>query len=746
MRRGFALVALVLFLAPMFLPFVQADAVDNIDVEYRSDPLFANINDPINLLDPEQGDTVIDQWQEDLGADMPNGTYYGSLLAPSMFEHSAFSSWFPTNDRQDEGQFTYLIFAAHFNLTAQQVMSGTSEFWVRTPFGPNAVDAGFGLVLGIFEGETESGDVTLPTNFTSPVSGRYEEIYAPRPTIDGAIPDMFLAFSWWDQAAMDVLEPGKPITEGDPYYKSVINNDRLYLKVNAVVEPATDYVMAFAFRWAREQTLFTYWSTAESPTSGSSVLTTCEVIIVDEEFTLMANETMNVGLDMDWSFIFSQGVGSGGMFGKKVEVVKGSVLYLFPYFNTSLAGTQYMSFVVPFLSDDTVEIHTSIYNAHGITLASGGGWHTWEFNPSGGEGADQQTYEWPYTEFDEDLSATTEKGFTEVALDSSVGLYAGLECYLDDDDSPAGNYDIEGVEHESSTVYLENGLERAMELGENAHLVADLPIYYEYRDFIVWSSNRTLDWAQFEEESMWNVMIVVTFNNSANLTLLCHTDDRPLAQWDDLVEGHYNTSLYPYARPHLFNDVGEGEVLAYDVWASARGTDGQWAQMSTDSDGNVVYTHYLPQTIQLSRAEWRLADDTDAVGEVLSVAGEWFNKNMPFIGEASDAWNSGDYFKGIYIALKGSIMAIWDGLGAAVGWILDGLSDVWKELKKFGEWVRTRLAEALGKILNIIQEAMDTIASFWGAFKYIIAPAVMIFVIGVVSTALNQMNPRRSGA
>jgi len=179
---------------------------------------------------------------------------------------------------------------------------------------------------------------------------------------------------------------------------------------------------------------------------------------------------------------------------------------------------------------------------------------------------------------------------------------------------------------------------------------------------------------------------------------------------------------------------------------SARGTDGQWAQMTTDSDGNQVYTYYFPQVIQLSRAEWRLADDAEAVQEIFDVAGEAFWDVVPFLKDSVDAWNAGDYFRGIYIALKGSIMAIWDGIGSAVGWIYDRLSDVWESLKKFGEWVYTRLANAIGKIINFINEAIDTIASFWNAFKYVIAPAVMIFVIGIVSMALNQMNPRRSGA
>ena len=746
MRRWYAVVVLTIFLAPMLMPNVVAEAEDFIDVEYNSDPLFSGVNVPINLLEPTTDDTVIGQWITDMGDLMPNGTFYGPLMATSKFGHAGRASWFPNNSREDEGQFTYLIFSAHFNLTPQQIMSGSSEFWLRTPFGPNAVDAGFGLVLGIFENENNPDDVTLPTTFTSPTSGRYEEIYAPRPTIDGAIPDMFLSYNWWDMDANNVLDPGTPITEGEPYYQSVMTQDRLYLKVNAIIEPATDYVVSLAFRWAKDQQLFTYWATAEEPTGNTSTLTTCEVDIDDEVFTLIGNESMNVGMDMDWSFIFTQGVGAGGMFGKKIRVDKGSTLYLFPYFNTSRDGTQYMSFVIPFISEDTVEIHPTIYNAHGITLASGGGWHTWEFNPSGGEGADLTTYFSPSTEFDEDLSSTSEKGIQLVELDATSGLYAGLRVWLDDDDSPSEAHILEGVETDGMTVYLEGVLDRAMETGENAHLWAYPDTYYEYRDFMAWSSNRTLDWGEFEDESMWNVMIGLTFNNSANLTLLCHADDRPTAQWSDLVEGHYNTSLYPAARPTLYATEGPGEKMAYDVWVSARGTDGVWAQMSTDSDGNAVYTHYFPQVIQLSRAQWRLADDGEAVQEMLDVAGEAIWDMLPFMKDSVDAWNSGDYFRGIYIALKGSIMAIWDGVGAAFGWIYDRLSDVWESLKKFGEWVYTRLAEAIGKILNFIGQALDTIASFWNAFKYIIAPAVMIFVIGIVSMALNQMNPRRSGA
>ncbi len=61
MRRWYAVVVLTIFLAPMFMPNVMAEASDYIDVEYNSDPLFSGVNVPINLLEPTSDDTVIGQ-------------------------------------------------------------------------------------------------------------------------------------------------------------------------------------------------------------------------------------------------------------------------------------------------------------------------------------------------------------------------------------------------------------------------------------------------------------------------------------------------------------------------------------------------------------------------------------------------------------------------------------------------------------------------------------------------------------
>lgn len=746
LSRAFALGVVALVLLTLGADHVRAEAQEQIDVAFLSDPLFDEVNDPINILEADVADTVIQQWQDDLGDAMPNGTFYGPLFRTSEFEHNGEAAWFPTSDDKSEGQFTYLIFSAHFNLTPQQVMSGASEFWLRLPFAPDAVEADFGLTLAVFEGEDNSSLVTLPTTYEAPTSGRYQEIMAARPTIDGRIPDMMVQHSWWNMADNEAPTPGTSILGYDPYYEAHAAGGRLYLKCDMLLRPGTDYVISAAFRWMPQVPLRTFWATAEYPTGNTSVLNTCLVDIEGDVFTLLANRSMSLGLDMDWSFVFTQGVGQGGLFGKTINVERGSHIQLFPYTNVSLAGTQYPSFVLPFIGVDPVEVHPQIYNAHGITLASGGGWHTWEFNAAGGEGADLCTYYAPEVYVSELVATDAPEGQDWVELADVQNLREGIRIYFDDDDSPVEWHTITGIEFSDKVVYLDGGLERPMETAENGYAWAYVPVYWEYRDFVVFSSNRTLDWTEFEMESMWNVMVDLWFNDTAELTLLCYEDSRPPADWDDLEDGHYNTSLYPYARPHLFNPDGTGSVMGYEVWMSARGTSGQWSQVSTGSDGNVVRTHYFPQIIQISRAEWRLANDSAAVNEVLGLVGEAILDYMPGMGDAIDAWSAGDYLGAIRLALKATIMGLWKGLGDVWGIIYDRLSDIWQSLRKFGHWVKTALFEFFGKIWNAITEAWDTIASFWQSIKYVMAPAVMLLVIGLVSAGLQYVNPRRSGA
>lgn len=129
---------------------VEAETRDLI-VEFKSDPLFDEVNDPINIDNATVDDTLMGEWRRDLGSDMPNGTYYGSLFPPALFQHDLK----PTYARNEsaggqEGRFTYTMLSSHFNLSSQKIMAGASEWWVRIPVSPDSIDGYFGIVLNIF--------------------------------------------------------------------------------------------------------------------------------------------------------------------------------------------------------------------------------------------------------------------------------------------------------------------------------------------------------------------------------------------------------------------------------------------------------------------------------------------------------------------------------------------------------------------------------------------------------------------
>jgi len=89
------------------------------------------------------------------------------------------------------------------------------------------------------------------------------------------------------------------------------------------------------------------------------------------------SEKIELPIDMDWSFIFVEGVGMGGLFGKKVMIEKDHALVIYPFFNTSRSGNQYMSFNLPFISNETAYVQPSVWQGSGGF--PGCGWHVWRF-------------------------------------------------------------------------------------------------------------------------------------------------------------------------------------------------------------------------------------------------------------------------------------------------------------------------------------------------------------------------------
>lgn len=748
MRVRAPVIAFAFIILVLLTPWVQvaADKSDGTMVNLTSDPQFAEVNDPINVANATGDQTVIGEWQRDLGDDMPNGTYFGSLLPPMKFQHNVAPSWWPeqverylgdmkvhTVSDADTGRFTYAMIAGAFNFSHQTIMAGATEWWVRAPIDPVSIEASGGLVVSMFEGEYNTSELELYDGYNNQASGRYYEWVSPRPTIDGKVPEIYTPFT--PNGDWNYLHEiaGLPMTSVWEHESMRMINGHLYLRMDAVLRPETSYVLAFTFRLPNQGSLYTYWSQAERPTNNTSIVKLFEVEIAGEDdvgdegdVTVLDDVEMKIDLDMDFSFIFVEGIGYGGMFGKKLEVTQGSTLLVYPFFNTSRSGSQYPSFALPFISNDNVSIHPQIHQGSGSS--PGDSRHTWYFNAAGGEGSWDLYYFNPSVYGSTTLTETAKKDNASCTVTSTANLYIGQRVFLDDDDSVAEDNIVIGIDGDE--VYFLYNITHKYSPGQNAILYFWTDAYYEYRDFILFSSNRTLDWATFDDDDRWNVAVYYTFNATSNITLLCYESDRPQVDWEDLSDTRWNMSLNPWGRPSFgdpyYTPGSRGQVawMNYEVWCSARGTTGQWTVVDTDSDGKVTYNYHFPQRIELSSAQWVIKNDTQ----------EWEYTFQEYWARAVEYWDQERYMKAIYNGARAVIQfALFDAGDMIWGWITDGVTRVIDKLKEWGNVIKTRIMEFVGWIKDIVKQAVDTILGWWSSFKYMIAPMVMIAFIGLTS-------------
>lgn len=695
------LLVLMVYLAGCAV-IVNAEA-ETIQVEFKADPMFDDINDPVNVDNLTKAGTVIGQWERDFDDDPPEGTFFGPQLPPSKFDFTELSSTWIQNVSSTnlDGRYSFMLVSAHFNLSQQKIMAGASEWWLRTPIDPDSIEAYFGLTLFIFKNVDNASDVNLYGNYST---GLDKRAMKPKATMNGYCPDVVAEYEC--EATGEGF--GDPISDYPVQDDMRIANGRLYLQVNAVLEPSTDYVISLAFRLPEDTTPKVYWTTCETPAGGWSAFDFAEVFIEPASGTttyidLLDHKQFGIPMDLDWSFIFTQGVGVGGLFGKRLEIPANHTLVVYPFFNTSMSGSQYMSFNLPFISDETANVTPSVYNVNYDD--------PWNFTSG-------DSWFYPELEYATALTADADAGSYQISVADVSHLWVGKYIRVIDDDHSEVNY-VRAIDGNVVTLYY--SLYYAKAVTKNAHVWCMIPMGWDYSDFVLFSTNDTIDWATFRSDDRWNVEVNFLFNDPINLTLLCYVEDRPSLLW---TQAYFNnTTRNPYYHPYTFgrdDGVSGTERMHYKVWMSARGTDGQWVIRNGTASGAQTYTHYFPKIVHLSSAKWEL-----------------INESKKEAVERGPGWH--DPIAMLRYLFQKAIMRLWNGLASVGGFIYDGLNNVWQSLKRFGEFIYTSIVEFVGKIWNFITDAIDTLASFWGTLKYLVAPIICIAIISAGGTISKKL-------
>ncbi len=513
---------------------------------------------------------------------MPNGTYWGTLMPGARFENDYERVWDPDSptlwyDLEDGfynglstgglgGRFSYILVASHFRWTSSVLLSGCSSWWVRLPVSPQSIERMHGLVVGIFRDETNASSAYLLDDYSTNYTWM-------RPAIDGRAPDDYVYVGFNRSSyGRPVYAPGGDDEVAEINTGSgVIAGDRVYLHVNSILRPDTDYVISLAFRLPDTGPgLATFWAASESPCGNWSHIELAEFELEGDEGAYyetydvdeLGNTSMDVPMDLDWSFVFVEGVGAGGLFGKTVRVDSNATLTLYPFFNTSRSGHQHMSFMWPYISDMNLTIEPEIHQACGRPRGAGPGFshHVWAF--------ESMEYE-----FDPDVSYN----YSDFVLfSSSEALRWGTSGYeFRDDDRWNVRVDL-----------------NLLGSGGGRNLTRD----YEF-------------------------------------TMLCYERVRSPVMWSTVNESDaWNTSRLPWARAHL-DRPDSSTYFHYEVWMSGRGTDGQWAMRNGTVSGMPVFTYHFPQIIFIDALSLRITSRMGAEWIEVSQQDGYYSQIQDWWGE-----------------------------------------------------------------------------------------------------------------
>jgi len=548
-------------------------------------------------------------------------------------------------------------------------MSGASEWWLKVPVLASSVEMSFGIYLAIFK---DCGDLDDVQFYNQSYGNKYFHV---RPSWNDQVPDdlSFYSFpTWTDHIGDPAIDHSGA---GDLY----VRNNHVYLRVHSILRPVTDYVISIVFKLPIDGSLKTLWTGSESPAGQETRICWADYKITDIESNdtyfheMTGQEIIDVDLDLDWSFIFTEGVGDGGLFGYKFPVVNGTALYTYPYLNTTVDiaedGKIHPSFMLPFISDDEFTINLWVGNMLDEGKIGPQDFHHWQFQPVGGV-PPSQTFYW-YTDL----------------------------------------------------------------------------INYSYRDFCLFSVNWTLDFDDgdypFNDEDRYNVLVVYTFLDRGNVTILCYDYDRPTITWDQIEPWHDNSTTWPWSRPGVLDFTDDGYYsLNYGVFSSAWGTEGEWAQVQQNtSTGKKIFSYHFPNRIDLSAMQWTLSrDDSEEDLSPAEVAWQEFH----------ELWGDGHKFRAIAKAFVATAMTIWEGGSRVVAFVKDGISALWDGMKSLGQWLWTSMVSLYEKIVNFFEDLADITVDLWNVVKYLVAPLILIAVyggtVGVMKTWLDKtLNAEKKG-
>jgi len=622
------------------------------------------------------------------------------------------------------------------NFTNRMIMSGATEFYVKIPLNPSCINFDeITPTMCAFKIENENstqiyqsinnGHLYLEPNFSI--------IYDPFP---------FRWQSYDNGTVYDVQQDSglirQDINVGEilfPYYRGNIPNiiqpirnknivnDGLYARVLGTIEPNTNYLFTFNcilesqplvylteddicsngrnssimvsdLNFVLEPSGSTWWDGTFEITASHGWHQLVKVNVNETNFPLI-NETIDVPVDIAFSFIFKSGRGNYGMFGHKFHFNKNDALVFYDRLEAPTTD-KFVSVMLPFIADSGIFINLTVwlldptnkYEPTGVLSEYGNEYvyvntNVWHSNEQI-DYTDYIIFTVPYR-----INATTVRtDYIDIKVMVTFEKEADVTFMFSTPDNAKTGIDDSYIEQNPS----------------------------------LWDSTTEYDTFQ---------SYIPYYKPRRNLTYI-YEDVRTIQfghytwyDYEGFIKKVFPTQNVSSSKIKVPRDYSDATIMHYELFRSVQLTDGIWHELVTSAEGFQYATHFFERRISIGLINlWVDTTDNDTEEQVA-----WYDDGLQKWGKAWESLTKLDIINAIYYAVSGTISLIWNGLQAFLGFIVGIFYKVWDGLVKVGKFVYSVLSSFVGKILEIVGDIVNSLENILEVMLYIIAIIIFAYVV-----------------
>ena len=720
-----------------------------------------------NLAEPNDVRTEINVWETDLGTEVTDGSYIGSLFESSLFEMDF--DPLRSNDTYDYNHVelnhfmnpnipkrrSVILLSSEVIFDNRIIMSGATEFYVRIPIHPDCLDLNemypavnlFDIGTNTFdkeklwlEGASTITQTVWETETTYDLDGN--QITVPT-SIGDPLPynDSWSLRVVYDSQESDIKQNA-----------NIFENGHMYARIFGTIEPNRNYIISVVgILKSRPQIYLTEEDLFDNGRSGAYSISSIEYTYTQELWMdriekdgesypkgliktwsnvvetvygtgfSIPSQTQLVGgflnasnefpVDYAWSFIFKSGRGNYGMFGKKIHFEENDSLVFYKNLTETPQGNQYISVMLPMISEQRVAINVSA-----TILWNENTWHR-KFET-------ERVFD-TYIDPTNETNVSVTSGWIQRSWWDSTELTAWSDYLLLT--IPLRLQSNTFITTEELAIKIIITFERSCDVTlmfstlSNHGLNEEIEDYY-YKDFDK-GSHRNFPYASEWISNMQRQRLTYIYKGTRAVdTGIFAYQDEYFSSSD--LDGQ-DPLFITYKDRQLLN-TEPSITFHYELFASVQLTDGIWQQIVTTSGGDQYSTHLFQRRIAVGIVD--LWVDTSEIEE--SYQQKWYENN--FLNLAGELWEAGDYLGAIRYGIQGIATALWDGLSEFVGSIINVFGKLWDGLVSLGHFVLSILKDFIDTVWSIIEDIYSGLEDIAIYFLYIVTIFVFMFIVGWV--------------